>query len=82
MVVMVVALIVASTALAEQDEEAEVMPSAELLEYLGQLVEMEDELIGPEYFDIDDEDVQADKADEDLATGADKTPNEGRDFHE
>lgn len=49
-------LFVMTPVLANQDDEiSETLPSLELLEYLGQLVELDEELIGPELFDVDEE---------------------------
>lgn len=78
---MVMALVIASAPLAGQDEGEDIHPSTDLLEYLGQLVDMDDELIGPEFFD-DEENVQIEAAEEEPATSADKTPDRGGNTHD
>lgn len=66
-------LCMASPLMASQDGESETLPSTELLVYLGQLVELDDELIGPELFNIDEEMEQGEETDEDPATSEEKT---------
>lgn len=73
---------VISPLLANQDEVSEALPSAELLEYLGQLVELDEELIGPELFNAEKETEQSEETDENPATNEDKTPDEGENKHD
>ena len=68
--------------LASQDDGIESLPSTELLEYLGQLVELDDELIGPELFNIDEEMEQGEETDEDPATSEEKTPEKKGGSHD
>ena len=75
-------LCIAPPLLASQDEGSETLPSTELLEYLGQLVELDDELIGPELFNIDEENEQSEETDEDAATRKEKTPDKKEDSHD
>ena len=73
-------LYIVTPSLPGQDNGSEQLPSPELLEYLGQLFELDDELIGPELFNIDEEIEQSEETDEDPATSEDKTPDKGRDY--
>ena len=75
-------LCIAPPPLAGQDEGSETLPSTELLEYLGQLVELDDELIGPELFNIDEEMEQGEETDEDPATSEEKTPDKRQSSHD
>jgi hypothetical protein len=76
------ALAIASAPLAGQGKGRENLPSTDLLVYLGQLVEVDDELIGPEFFDIDEENVQVEQADEVPVIRADKSPDRGGNTHD
>ena len=69
-------LCVVSPTLASQVDVSEPLPSSELLEYLGQLIELDDELIGPELFNTDEETEQSEETDENPATSDDETPDE------
>lgn len=67
---------------ASQGDGSETLPSTKLLEYLGQLVELDDELIGPELFNIDEELEQSEETDEEPATSEEKTPENKEGSHD
>lgn len=75
-------LCVMTPLLADQDEVSETQPSAEFLEYLGQLVELDDELIGPELFDVDEETQQVEKAGDRTTGSEDEVPKQGEIIHD
>ena len=75
-------LCMAPPLLASQDDGNETLPSTELLEYLGQLVELDDELIGPKLFNIDEQTEQGEETDEAPATSEEKIPEEKGDSHD
>ena len=80
MILMITCII--SPLLASQDEVSETLPSTELLEYLGQLVELDDEWLGPELFNIDEEMEQSEETDEDPAVSEEKNPDKREGSHD
>jgi len=70
-------ILVITSAWAEPAIRKDVQPSTDLLEFLGQMIEIEDELIGPEIFNDDEDNIQANAPDEVPAATQDKTPDKG-----
>ena len=64
---------------AEPMDRGDDEPSIALLEYLGLLEQMEDELIGPELFDVEgtDDDDNPETVDDDSTINTDETPTKG-----